>query len=409
MIFGGPSLRIYYNIIIFALVISIIPAALLKSKKRAVPLMDRQITVEHNYEDHTFVWERGYDSSDSLRQFIQEQIKSQEDLVQTIVIDKQLKKDYPKENATFLTLCRNNELYETMETIQSIYDRITPSINYDWVFLNDKPFDEKFIYTMAMFIPQGKISFGQIPREQWSYPEHIDQSLAARRRAQLKQEYVLYAESESYRHMCRFFLGFFYNHALMQQYQYYWRVEPGTKYCCNIDYDPFQLMRAKQKKYGFTMTMLEYKATIRSLWEHFKTFTEQYGRLNPNNLLDLVQNNDEDKSYNLCHFWSNFEIADLSIFRNPDYQAFFDYLDSMGGFFYERWGDAPVHTLAILWFLSKDDIWWFNDFGYYHSPYYHCPASEDARIKNRCFCDSEDDFTNNLISCTPHFLNLLNT
>ena len=51
--------------------------------------------------------------------------------------------------------------------------------------------------------------------------------------------------------------------------------------------------------------------------------------------------------YNLCHFWSNFEIGNLNFFRNESYETFFQYLDHTGGFYYERWGDAPVHTIGL--------------------------------------------------------------
>jgi alpha 1,2-mannosyltransferase len=33
--------------------------------------------------------------------------------------------------------------------------------------------------------------------------------------------------------------------------------------------------------------------------------------------------------------WSNFEIADLDFWRGEAYTAFFEYLDSHGGFYYE--------------------------------------------------------------------------
>ena len=33
--------------------------------------------------------------------------------------------------------------------------------------------------------------------------------------------------------------------------------------------------------------------------------------------------------------WSNFEIADMDFWRGPAYTAFFKYLDSTGGFYYE--------------------------------------------------------------------------
>ena len=39
--------------------------------------------------------------------------------------------------------------------------------------------------------------------------------------------------------------------------------------------------------------------------------------------------------------WSNFEIADMDFWRGEAYTAFFDYLDSLGGFYYEV---RPRHT-----------------------------------------------------------------
>ena len=33
--------------------------------------------------------------------------------------------------------------------------------------------------------------------------------------------------------------------------------------------------------------------------------------------------------------WSNFEIADMDFWRGEAYSAFFEYLDSLGGFYYE--------------------------------------------------------------------------
>jgi len=52
--------------------------------------------------------------------------------------------------------------------------------------------------------------------------------------------------------------------------------------------------------------------------------------------------NDNGDTYNRCHFWSNFEIADLNFLRSPAYMNYFDHLDKSGGFSYERWGDGEL-------------------------------------------------------------------
>lgn len=44
----------------------------------------------------------------------------------------------------------------------------------------------------------------------------------------------------------------------------------------------------------------------------------------------------EGESYNMCHFWSNFEIARLDFFRSQQYEDFFQMMDRSGGFWNER-------------------------------------------------------------------------
>lgn len=124
-------------------------------------------------------------------------------------------------------------------------------------------------------------------------------------------------------------------------YDWYWRVEPGVRFFCDITYDPFLFMEKHGKKYGFVVTLLELRETIPTLWETVKEYAQsRHIDLNrPGSLFPYFRGADGD--YNLCHFWSNFEIASLDLWRNPSYRDFFDYLDRTGKFFYERWGDAP--------------------------------------------------------------------
>lgn len=78
---------------------------------------------------------------------------------------------------------------------------------------------------------------------------------------------------------------------------------------------------------------------------------------------------DGGETYNRCHFWSNFEIGSLGLWRSKAYMDFFEYLDKAGGFFYERWGDAPVHSIAAALFLPFEKIHYFYDIGYRHEPF----------------------------------------
>lgn len=78
---------------------------------------------------------------------------------------------------------------------------------------------------------------------------------------------------------------------------------------------------------------------------------------------------------------------------------FFSHLDRERGFFYERWSDAPVHSIAAALLLSREQIHFFDDIAYYHTPFTHCPRREETRLNLRCHCNPKDNFDWNRQSC----------
>jgi alpha 1,2-mannosyltransferase len=163
--------------------------------------------------------------------------------------------------------------------------------------------------------------------------------------------------------MCRFESGFFFQQELLMDYEYYWRVEPSIELYCDIDYDVFKYMKDNNKKYGFTLSLYEYIETIPTLWESVKRFMKEHPEhIAENNAMGFLSD-DGGNTYNKCHFWSNFEIGNLDFWRGKAYTDFFNKLDRDGGFFYERWGDAPVHSIGASLLLPKDQIHFFNDIG----------------------------------------------
>ncbi|AQZ10724.1 KRE2 (YDR483W) and KTR6 (YPL053C) [Zygosaccharomyces parabailii] len=306
--------------------------------------------------------------------------------------------------ACFVSLVRNEELYTILESIEQVEKRFNKQFQYPWVFLNDKEFTEEFKTKVSAAV-SGGVEFELIPVEDWSYPEFVDQEKAARERNRMAVEGIIYGESESYRHMCRFQSGFFWRQKALEKYDWYWRVEPSIKLYCDITYDLFQWMQDNDKAYGFTITIHEYVRTIESLWDTVKSWWKKNPQfIAKDNLLKFISN-DDGETYNLCHFWSNFEVANLNLWRSPAYQDFFSTLDETGNFFYERWGDAPVHSIAAALILPKDKIHYFSDVGYHHMPYDNCPLDRDVFKKNKCRCDPENDFTFHSYACGVEYYN----
>lgn len=310
-----------------------------------------------------------------------------------------------KIKATFVSLARNTDLNALLDSIRQVEDRFNGKYQYDWVFLNDKPFDDTFKAVTTALV-SGKTKYGLIPAEHWGFPSWIDQEKAALTREQMREAKVIYGDSIPYRHMCRYESGFFWRHELLAEYEYYWRVEPDIKIFCDIDYDIFKWMKDNGKDYSFTISLPEYQATIPTLWETTKQFiTENKKYVAENNLLDWISN-DKGETYNGCHFWSNFEIANLNFWRSEAYQKYFEHLDKAGGFFYERWGDAPIHSIAVALFMPKEKVHFFEDVGYFHVPFNNCPVDVETRKAKNCVCDPEKDFTWKGYSCTSKFYTL---
>lgn len=122
------------------------------------------------------------------------------------------------------------------------------------------------------------------------------------------------------------------------------------------------------KTYGFTIAVKELRETVpnifryasaykrlnnltsQGLWEMFVEPRDPAEEKKKEQLPDEILKNDpannappkidpeamETEKYNMCHFWSNFEIAKLSWFRSKEYNDFFEMMDRSGGFWMER-------------------------------------------------------------------------
>ncbi|CAL1704404.1 unnamed protein product [Somion occarium] len=324
----------------------------------------------------------------------------------------------PRANAAFVILARNSDLNGIVFSMKQMEDRFNKKFQYPYVFLNDDDFSDEFKRRITA-LTDAKVEFGKIPRDHWYQPDWIDEEKASKARDEMVKAQVIYGGSVPYRNMCRFNSGFFFRHELLDKYKYYWRIEPDVNFYCDLDYDPFLIMQNEKKVYGFTVSLYEYETTIPTLWDAVKGDTiipscslvrsdrppefmdENPDMLQEGNALGFISD-DAGGTYNRCHFWSNFEIGDLDLWRSDAYMKFFEHLDKKGGFYYERWGDAPVHSIGAALFAKKEQIHFFNDIGYKHNPFQHCPQG-DAHTKGKCWCDPSDNFDYHWYSCLARY------
>lgn len=157
--------------------------------------------------------------------------------------------------------------------------------------------------------------------------------------------------------------------------------------------DPFIHMERANKTYGFTIAVKELKETVpnifryasaykrvnnltsQGLWEMFierppeetkelpkedpkykkKPLPEEILSTEPGagSLPDIDPDAMEGEKYNMCHFWSNFEIARLDWFRSKEYNDFFDMMDRSGGFWMERVSSKHTNSRSCLYHPTR--------------------------------------------------------
>jgi len=157
-----------------------------------------------------------------------------------------------------------------------------------------------------------------------------------------------------YRHMCRFHAKIIYEQEILVGLEYGWRLDDDSLILRNIGYDVFAFMKSNQLQYGYIVTMGP-DTCSRYLWEAAKLYktTRQ------------IKSQHFDTWKELDIFYNNFEISALSLWTSQQYQDYIDYIDLLGGVYYQRWGDAPIKTIAVTLFLRKEETHLFN-VSYFH-------------------------------------------
>ncbi len=184
----------------------------------------------------------------------------------------------------------------------------------------------------------------------------------------------------SYFNMCRFFILMLPNHPLLTLFTFYWRLDAHSYiFGPNPIEDPFEIMQKRQIQYAFIMTNREGKGYATGLWSLFHKFLNHH-YLKPSAALHQTQTGWFGR-YSLAIFFTNFAIANVSLFHDhPLMRAWLHTVDRNGGIYRYRWGDAPVHTLALTQFLERDQIVRLRYFGYIHRCEYVCASGIEGDL-----------------------------
>jgi hypothetical protein len=162
--------------------------------------------------------------------------------------------------------------------------------------------------------------------------------------------------SINYRHMCRFHARDVYYQPILSGVDYAWRLDDDAILLDDVMYDVFGFMKERDLVYGYRLIVRDGMDCIYGLWPATKEYIK-------NNSIVVEFFAD----WPIKHvFYNNFEVSALSFWRSPAYQNYIEYVDSLGGIFYYRWGDAPIKTLALSMFVPLNKTHAFLNIPYRH-------------------------------------------
>jgi alpha 1,2-mannosyltransferase len=248
----------------------------------------------------------------------------------SFIYSNQSDSDFKPIKGCILILARNNDLGQIQNLIKNVDLTFNKKYKYPFILFNDEEFSSDFQNKVSKFT-NSTIEFGIIAKEHWNVPSWINGT-------KLNESVHKIGHSIGYRQMCRFNSGFFFQHELTLKYDYYMRLDSDSGFECELNEDPFRILKKNNQKYSFILSYHEGSFTIPTLWQTIKQWANKSSiKMNRNGLSFITDDNGISLNGQMCIFYNNFEMAEFSLFRNEQYQDFFHSIDKTGGFFYERW------------------------------------------------------------------------
>ncbi|KAG6918181.1 hypothetical protein DXG01_016166 [Tephrocybe rancida] len=196
---------------------------------------------------------------------------------------------------------------------------------------------------------QGHLS-AEVPKSQWDAPASLDKSL-------IEASKTAIGFSHGYRAMCRWYSGFI-----------------------QVAYDVEWVQRT------LASNVSAFMATERENFPHEANHGFVWN--GDENVAKAMKGEAGNQEWTKRCMYNNFEISHRSVWENPIYTRFFEFLDRAGGFFYERWSDSPIHSFGLAMTLRKDQVVQFKDMGYQHQGWaFTCPVESSS-----CTCLQEEEF-----------------
>ncbi|KAF9430552.1 Anaphase-promoting complex subunit 2 [Podila epigama] len=252
-----------------------------------------------------------------------------------------------KANGAFVMFTSEDQIQSSRQTIREMEDRFNRGRNYPWIILSVLPLTERSKSLTAQ-LTKGNMTFATVPRQHHRLPKGIDVgTYMAQDRELIFKGVNNKRTAVAVRNDWRYLSGFLAQHPLLDPFEFFWRVDPGLEIYCDIQDDPMLEMKKNQQTFGFSLSTTENGLGVPSAWKFVKEFKKTHSHILPTENSDFFLTRESGDEYTTCTFGVQNSIARVDFFRSPQYLEFIDAVDEQGLFYYEKFTDAIVITLAL--------------------------------------------------------------
>ena len=175
--------------------------------------------------------------------------------------------------------------------------------------------------------------------------------------------------------MIRFFTVGIWDVAEELGYAYIMRFDDDAYLLSPIAYNIFERMAERGLEYGFRLTSWEggEPAPKGELHAFVREYALAMGIRPRWGLQQSCADGDGLTQYtpercgNLYTIYNNFFVAKVGWWRRPEVRAFLTHVDASKTIYYNRWGDALWHSVALQLFMPRPHVHMFEDFTYEHT------------------------------------------
>jgi hypothetical protein len=164
-----------------------------------------------------------------------------------------------------IALCRASDASEMAASMRSFDAAYHGRHAHDYVIFSETEWEED-AQAVLRAATNASVAFPLLSASEWGTPSWID---GDRFRGVLRAK-SYYGNTESYRHMCRFFAGPVFNTRALAGYEWAWRMDSHVRYLCDIPGDPIARLEAANASYGYALRMSVLMYTVPTVWDRVR-------------------------------------------------------------------------------------------------------------------------------------------